>query len=305
MTDISFIVWLQQFSNSFLDIFFTIVTKIGNPEYYMIVVPLFYWCINKRDAFKFTMFFLFSMYINSALKAITSVARPSGEEIRILYNESTYGSSSFPSGHTQGSASFWGYMSLYFKNRFFTILAVIIIILVGISRMYLGLHYPVDVIGGLVISILLLIIFNLGYDLLVIKLNKLQPSTKMLLSIFLPLILLSIPAHDKGMLIGFFIGLLIGYQFENEYVKFKTTTTILKQVIKFVIGIIGFVGLRIALKQLFITLGLSELTILGSDVLRYFIIGVWASLIAPYLFVRLGLAEAEREKVKSNLNYIN
>lgn len=48
MIDNSFILWLQQFSNGFLDVFFTYITKIGNPEYYMLAIPLFYWCIIRR-----------------------------------------------------------------------------------------------------------------------------------------------------------------------------------------------------------------------------------------------------------------
>jgi len=129
VTDTSFILWLQQFSNGFLDVFFTYITKLGNPEYYMLAIPLFYWCINKKAAFRFTMYFLISIYVNSVVKATTAVPRPSSDEVRILYKESTLGTSSFPSGHTQGTASFWGYMAYYIKSKVFTVIAVTIILL--------------------------------------------------------------------------------------------------------------------------------------------------------------------------------
>jgi len=299
MTDIRFILWLQQFSNPLLDSFFTYITMIGNTEYYMIAVPIFYWCINKRDAFKFIIFFLGSMYLNAVIKAMTAVARPAGDGLRILYNESTRGSSSFPSGHTQGTASFWGYMALYFKNKYFTAVSVIIIILVATSRIYLGLHFPIDVLGGLFLAFIILCLFKLVYDPIVIRLQKLNRGIRILLSMFLPLLLLLLPGDDKGMLVGFLIGLIIGSQIEVYYVNFETSAPILKQILKLSIGIIGLFGLRVVLKGFFITIGLSDLTALGSDILRYFIIGLWASYIAPLIFVKLGLSKIEKDRVKS------
>lgn len=291
MTDTTFILWIQQFSNSFLDSFFTIITKIGNPEYYMVAFPLFYWCVNKRQAFRFTLFFLISSYANTLIKGITDVPRPSGDEVRILYHESTQGSSSFPSGHTQGTAAFWGYLANYFKNKYFTAISIVIIALVGISRMYLGLHFPIDVVGGLLFAFIILILYNLLYDSTVNVLKVLPWSLKLVLSGLLPILLLMLPGHDKGMLVGFTVGLMIGYQIEGRYLTFSTSAPLLKQILKFVIGIAGLFGLRVILKEMFIIIGLSDITTLGADVLRYAVVGLWASYLAPLTFVALGLSD--------------
>nr|WP_243427829.1 phosphatase PAP2 family protein [Alkaliphilus hydrothermalis] len=236
------------------------------------------------------MYFLISIYVNSVVKATTAVPRPSGDEVRILYKESTLGTSSFPSGHTQGTASFWGYMAYYIKNKAFTALAVVIIILVGLSRMYLGLHFPIDILGGLSFALVILWLFNQFYDDLVKKMKTLSFQTGILLSIILPLFLLLPPSHDKGMLVGFVIGLLVGYQVEGTTLGFQSDATFGKQVVKFVIGVAGFFGLRFILKALFLQIGFSDTAPLAADVIRYSIIGLWASYIAPLVFVKFGLS---------------
>ena len=301
MTDTSFILWIQQFSNGFLDRFFTIITTVGNPEYYMIAFPLIYWCINKRQAFRFTLFFLITSYVNTVTKGLTDFARPASDEVRVLYAESTYGSSSFPSGHTQGAASFWGYLAHQIKNKYFTVFAIILILLVGLSRIYLGVHFPIDIVAGLIFAVVILVLYNILYERVAEKLKDMSFGLKLGLSAILPLFLLIPPGHDKGMLVGFAIGLMVGYQIEGKYLDFSTKASILKQVIKFVIGIVGLFGLRVILKELFATIGLIELTEQGADALRYLVIGLWASYLAPMVFVKLGLAD-KRDNIDINTN---
>lgn len=291
MTDTSFILWIQQFSNSFLDRFFIIITTVGNPEYYMIVFPLLYWCINKKQAFRFTLFFLITSYVNTVTKGLTNFARPASDEVRVLYAESTYGSSSFPSGHTQGAASFWGYLAHQIKNKYFTVFAIILVLLVGLSRIYLGVHFPIDIVAGLAFAVVILVLYNILYEKINEKLKGMSFGLKLVLSVILPLFLLFPPGHDKGMLVGFAIGLMVGYQLEGRYLDFSTKASIPKQIIKFAIGIIGLFGLRVILKQLFAAVGLNDLTQQGTDALRYLIIGLWASYLAPMIFVKLGLTD--------------
>ncbi|WP_353894476.1 phosphatase PAP2 family protein [Proteinivorax hydrogeniformans] len=297
MFDSSFIVWLQQFSNGFLDSFFTIITTVGNPEYYMIAFPFIYWCISKRMAYRFTIFFLLSTYVNTIVKGFTDVARPCSSEVRVLYGDSTYGSSSFPSGHTQGTASFWGYLAYYFKNRYFTCFAVVLTALVGLSRIYLGLHFAIDVVAGLFIAIMVLTLFNLFYDKVASRLDGLSWKLKVGLSTVLPLLLLVPPGHDKGMLVGFAIGLMVGYQLDKRYLNFSNSATIAKQGVKFVIGVVGLFVLRVVLKELFEVIGFSALTEHGADMVRYLFVGLWASYFAPYLFVKLGLSKEPKIEI--------
>ena len=102
-----------------------------------------------------------SVLLNQALKFI--IQRPRPTEFRII-NESGY---SFPSGHSMVSAAFYGFLiyliyknvkNKYLKWSLITLLSLVILT-IGISRIYLGVHYTSDVIAGLLISVSYLIIF--------------------------------------------------------------------------------------------------------------------------------------------------
>lgn len=294
MADVTFILWLQQFSNQLLDRFFILTTMMGNPEYYMIIIPLLYWCVNKKQAFRFTMFFLISSYTNSVIKGTTGRSRPPAEKVRILYNESTGGSTSFPSGHAQGTASLWLYAAHYFKRKWLTALAIIIIFLVSISRLYLGLHYPIDVIVGIALAAIILVIYNLIYYPIANIMGNLPFVIRLMIPFLLIPILLRLPGHDKGMVVGFAIGLLVGYQLQERYLYFDESGTIIEQIIKFVIGIAGLFGFKTGLKILFTSIEIIQVSPLVADVIRYTVVGLWATYIAPWLFIKLGLSKKNR-----------
>lgn len=102
-----------------------------------------------------------SVLLNQALKFI--IQRPRPTEFRII-NESGY---SFPSGHSMISAAFYGFLiyliyknvkNKYLKWSLITLLSLVILT-IGISRIYLGVHYTSDVIAGFLISVSYLIIF--------------------------------------------------------------------------------------------------------------------------------------------------
>lgn len=290
MTDVTFILWLQLFSTELLDRFFIIVTMMGNPEYYMIIIPLLYWCVNKKQAFRFTIFFLLSSYINSVIKGATGRSRPAEDRVKILYNESTRGTTSFPSGHAQGTASLWFYAAYYLKKMWLTILAVVIILLVSTSRLYLGLHYPIDVIAGIALAGVILIIFNFIYEPISRGLSNLPFILRILIPFILVPILLRLPGHDKGMVVGFAIGLLVGYQIEDKYVNFNENASIPKQIMKLIIGLGGLFGIKTGLKILFLSVIPMVIPELWADVIRYGIIGLWATCLAPWIFMKLRLS---------------
>ncbi len=294
MSDVTFILWLQRFSSEFLDKFFILTTMMGNPEYYMIIIPFLYWCVNKKQAFRFTMFFLISSYTNSVIKGSTGRSRPPADQVRILYGESTGGSTSFPSGHAQGTAALWLYASYYFKRMWVTILAIVIIALVSISRLYLGLHYPIDIIVGIALAAVILVIYNLLYEPTANIIGSLPFVFRLIIPFLLIPILLMLPGHDKGMVVGFSIGLLSGYQLQERYLYFDESGSIIEQVIKFILGIAGLFGLKTGLKMLFASSDIIQISPLIADVIRYTAVGLWATYGAPWVFVKLGLSKKNR-----------
>ena len=116
---------------------------------------------DKKDAKFITLNLILSFIFNRILKII--VARPRPNVLR-LSSESGY---SFPSGHTMIATAFYGFLIylIYKKisNKFIKYILItlisLLVICIGISRIYLGVHYTTDVIGGIIIGIIYLSFF--------------------------------------------------------------------------------------------------------------------------------------------------
>jgi hypothetical protein len=145
---------VQRLSSHLADGFFSLVTDTGIGAAYLLL-PLLYWLWSRRKTAALGVLLLLSAYVNSFLKYLVATPRPSAEGIRILRHEA---SPSFPSGHSQASAAFWGYLAYLLRRKWAWAVAAAIIFLVGVSRVYLGAHYPADVIGGWFIGLLLVAI---------------------------------------------------------------------------------------------------------------------------------------------------
>lgn len=149
--------------NNVLTFIFKIITNLGG-AYCLIIIAILcaIFIKNKKIAFAMPVNLILSTMLNLMLKNIVERPRPIGYR---LIDETGY---SFPSGHSMISAAFYG-LIIYFiwknvkntKLKYIScILLAVLILLIGISRIYLGVHYASDVLGGFTISIAYLIIFT-------------------------------------------------------------------------------------------------------------------------------------------------
>ena len=152
---------IHSFRNKNLDFYFKNITKLGNMSIIFYIVFIF--LIIKRNNYSLflTAISIVSTSTMSILKNIIKRTRP---DILRLINVSGY---SYPSGHSMISVCVFGYLIYYilktYKNNYLkyllTTILSIIIISIGISRIYLGVHYFSDIIGGYLVSSIILIIF--------------------------------------------------------------------------------------------------------------------------------------------------
>ena len=144
---------IQSIANPFLDKLFELITICGEQLVLISIMCIIYWAIDKKFGEYLAYSVLTSVLLNNSIKDIFKMKRPIGEEgIRTLRAETATGYS-FPSGHTQGTASFYGAIAIYLKKRIYYIISTIIILLIGFSRLYLGVHYPKDVIVGAILGV--------------------------------------------------------------------------------------------------------------------------------------------------------
>lgn len=140
---------------------FLIITNLGSPYVLILLTLLSFLLKNKKLSFIITANLGLITIINQVLKFIVKRPRPSD---LFLIVETGY---SFPSGHSMVSLSFYGlliyFIYKYFKNKnlkiFLIMLLSLIIVLIGVSRVYLGVHFVSDVISGFLLSLSYLIIF--------------------------------------------------------------------------------------------------------------------------------------------------
>jgi membrane-associated phospholipid phosphatase len=282
---VELIKFIQSFSSPFLDRLFQLITFLGEESIYVIILGFIFWCKDKKYGYKLAYLLLFSSLINGFVKDVIKAERPiSIKELRHLRVETATGYS-FPSGHTQNITSFVTALSLKLKNIYMYIGGSILVILVAISRLYLGLHWPKDVAFGIVFGILSIIIANYFYDFIQRSKNK-----YLLLLVPLPIIFIIFifnGSEDFYKAAGIFCSFQVGYIIEDKYIKFTTKAESLKQVIKLLIGIAGALLLKVGLK------GVLPIALL-SDFIRYFAIGIWITVICPWLFTHIKLAGSEK-----------
>lgn len=274
------ILWLQGFSQPLLDRFFLTVTGLGSEEFYMVLIPVLYWCFNRVAGIRLGLLFLISTYINFTVKDALQMPRPQGPGLRVLAEVPGYG---FPSNHAQSNAVVWGYLSLVFRRRWLLLLSAAIVILVSLSRVYLGLHYPADVIAGAAAGLILAALFHglvrrfqgMGVPL----------GAQLLGAVLVPLASL-IPYHgeDAFRLAGTFFGLGVGHIIQERYVGFSEKAGPIRQLFKIVLGVGGLFLVRTYLRP-FLPDGAA---LFG----RYAMMGLWVTLLAPLLFRLLRLAPA-------------
>lgn len=155
--------FLHQFSSTFVTNFFKVVTHLAGGYILVGICIIVFLAIKKKKFFYIISLNLINTILcNQGLKLLFTRERP--PELAVI-SESGY---SFPSGHSMAAMSFYGFL-IYITFRsnlsskykwMISVLLSVLILLIGISRIYLGVHYASDVIAGFCISVSYLIIFT-------------------------------------------------------------------------------------------------------------------------------------------------
>jgi len=273
---IEIIKFIQFFTSPFADVIFQLITMTGEETFYILVASTIFWCVNKKFGYKLGFALLTGTIVNTALKDIVNSARPIGVSgIRSLRLETATGQS-FPSGHTQGSTTFWVSFINQIRKKWIYAVGILVISLVGFSRMYLGVHYPIDIIGGIIIGIIWTFISNYIFEYAEVNRN---PWIFMIIIVPMIIGLMYIKQKTYYAISGTVLGFYFGYILETKYVLYDVKNTRLKQLIKLVLGLTVLLTLKGVLK---VILPIS----LFSDFFRYFIVGLWITVGAPYIFKR-------------------
>lgn len=273
--------FLQSFSSDILNFIMLIITSLGSFYIPTFVICIIYWCYNKDVGFKLAIIMSCSGVLNNIVKNLVQSPRPIGVDGIKSVGEFSATGYSFPSGHTQNITVFGTSLSIFTRSKMIFFISIIAIILVGLSRMYLGLHWPIDVLGGIILAIIVSIILNE----VLIKLDIFKTNIfigSLILILFLGIFLVgnNVIGVDYYKTMGIFIGIFLGHLFEYRYVNFSPEASNVDNVMKIIIGasttILLFVVLNYIFKMFYLPLFFY--------VIKYLILGFWMFGVIPLIF---------------------
>ena len=288
---------------------------MGTEEFFMVVLPVVYWCVDSSVGIRVAVILMISGGLNDALKMAFHGTRPYWYSVQVkgLAAETSFG---VPSNHTQSATVIWGIIAAYLRKWWAWLVAVLLIIMIGLSRLYLGVHFPHDVLLGLLVGGLLLWLVLRFWDPVVAWAKKKSPNQQIVAAFLasLALFLLSvipfvwlkvthwqppqewaayatqaISLEGASTTAGTFFGLMAGLAWLVHKGGFQTKGLWWQLVLRYLLGVAGVLIIRYGLKFIFPE-GETVLAIFFRYI-RYTAIGFWVTGGAPWVFIRLKLAE--------------
>ncbi len=315
------ILWFQHLG-AWLTPIMKLFTFIGSVQFYILAISVIFWCVDATLGLRLGLFLMVNALVNAAIKVGIHSPRPYwySREVTVRGGaENTFGA---PSGHAQNSVVFWGTIADRIKLRLVWIIAVIMMILIGLSRIYLAVHFPDDVLLGWLIGPILLWVLLRFEEPVISWLNHYKTVVQLLLIFLFTMILLviiiiahlalgnwsvpplwisnaqqSFPAeppinplsyHDSILSIAAFFGLAAGWIWMSRQGGFSTRGAWYILVLRYIVGIIGVAILYIGVSRI-----IPAAETIVSYILIYLqfaLVGFWITGLAPWLFIKLKLA---------------
>ena len=285
---LDFIRAVQSAHGPALETIFKAITFMGEEDFFIVLLPLFLWCVDFAFGARLAFFFLFSTVVNSLAKGLIDHPRPCDLDPQVKLCDYT-GRYGLPSGHSQSAVVVWGAIAFYARKRWVWAVAILLMVLIGFSRIYLGVHFPTDVLGGWALGAILLV----GYVLLVGRieawLKRIGLAVRLALVMVIPLVLVLIyPSDDSLSAMGVLFGAGAGIVLTGQWVHFDASGPLWQRLVRLLLGAAFLLGLRFGLKAVFPDEGEALYALMRF--VRYVVVGLWATLGAPWLFVKLKLA---------------
>lgn len=290
---------LESIRTPFLDKLMGLVTNLGGEAVFIVAAIVVFWCLNKSCGYYMMTVGFAGTIINQFLKLWFRIPRPWVKDPNFTIVESARAEAtgySFPSGHTQNAFAVFGAPARFFKNTALRIIFIFLIALTAFSRMYVGVHTPLDVGVSLIVgTILVFVIYPFFRDM-----DKNPKKVYIIFSIFIVLAaafvafveLYDFPADidaenyasglkNAYMILFCAIGLMLTFFIDTKYVHFPTQALWWAQIIKVVVGLAILLALKSVLKAPLLALFGGHSIAHG---VRYFIVILFAGIVWPMTF---------------------
>ena len=287
--EIEFLKFLESFRTPFLSKVAEIVTMIGEEMIFIALAAVLYFIIDKKLGQKMIYIVCCGVGLNGIVKNFAAVPRPFVKDptLNAVRVETATGYS-FPSGHSQTASTWMTALCVRLKKWWAWLIAIVLMLSVAFSRLMLGVHYPSDVVTGLLLGLFSALFFGWLYD----RWEKKQIAIAVLLLLYLTfgVVFLFRPDPEYAdfyKMLGLSCGFACAYLFERRFVNFTNDVPVWKRIIRCLVGIGLALGIRVGLSALF---GLFTVGTVGSllfGAVRYFAIGFVVIGVYPLVFKKL------------------
>ena len=255
------------------------ITNLGSEQVYIAFLVAIFLGVDAKIGRRLGLFLLISFYLNQHLKILMNTPRPFVLDPTIARSQAAIdsaGGGAFPSGHAQGATTFWGLAAVYFRRRWLWWLAAVMVVIMSLSRLYLGVHWLFDVFGGIVMGIAIIGLTML-VDTFVTNALRIPWWLTLLLGLGIPLALtIFAPTPESGLLTGAFSA----YITAPLLLEHRPPKTLWKRVVLALLGVIlvfaFLIGSSVLLPEEF------KRDPIGSFV-RYLVLGYVGLLLTPWL----------------------
>lgn len=316
---IAFIIALQGLGD-WLIVPMRFFSYLGTEDFFFLVLPLIYWSIDSALGLRVGLILATSSMFNYMGKLLFAGPRPYwiSSHVRALWPETSFG---IPSGHAQEAMSVWGIIAAYRKQAWVWVAAMSLVFFIGFSRLYLGSHFPHDVIFGWLLGGVILWAFIRFWDSVAAWLVKKSLMQQTLIAFVASMIFVALgmatvalrsgfqvpalwvdnallagtelpaPVDPNGIFTsaGSFFGLGFGLAWIMSMGGYQATGPVWMRALRYVIGLVGV---------LILWMGLGEIFPRGEGILfyslrfiRYALVGWWVTGGAPWVFIRFKIVE--------------
>ncbi len=315
---LNFIRWLQA-TYPQLDEPMAFISLLGGFEFYIVIVTLIYWCIHKQNGRTLAYLLLFSAAINTLGKAFLRLPRPFWLDSSVgLAEELSYG---LPSGHTQIAVTLVFFLAGLSRRPIAWFFAILYALLMGMSRIYLGVHFVQDILAGAILGSVIVAGYWAWEQTYAARLRERIFGQRLFIAALFPLGLFLVyvvvmqrlgkadytdavvwsfltDAENTGQdsvvrSLAALFGVGVGFLFEMNRVWFDVQGGISGRIIRWLIGLIFALAIWLGLEVVFEAIAPPDIRgiTLTLRFVHYMLLGLWIAYFAPQLFVATGLAK--------------
>lgn len=293
------LIFLQNFSSDAILFIANLLSFAGEETFLILILLTIYYTVDKRAGFSIFSSLLCAQTMTNAIKSVVRAPRPFmvHESLSADRIETATGYS-FPSGHTAGAAAFYPALGRESGKKSIVAVTIILAVLIGLSRNILAVHWPVDVLVGLIIGL----VFSLAMTRLFDRIwedrkrrflfSSIMGSSSALIAIILCTVLSlnlvdEMAYSDLMKILSLSAGAYGGAVLEMRMVNFSTENSLLKKVLSVLIAMAAAAAI------MFVREMLPETLYYPGALAGYALLGLWATGLFPLIAVKTSLMKKD------------